>query len=251
MFSKLQHEINVTQHVGLYGLLLALLSDQRLVDMRDHTCGGRKTPRITHQGGGKNEFSHPQTRCLPPPAMVALIKESSSSSPLMASCKWRGVIRFTFRSLDAFPANSSTLKEGQSLVGQKPGGGGAATAGTERYLRGEILEDGRAVHGRRGTHPAVAGGSGLEVSVNTPHRELGEEGFSSNMLTFGGGCHKCRCRGDDKHFARVVGARARGGNERAATQTCSPALWEREIAFVLVLPESFPAFPAAWKTRLR
>lgn len=37
------------------------------------------------------------------------------------------------------------------------------------------------------------------------------------------------------------------GHQRAATPTCSPALWEREIAFVLVLPESFPAFPAAWK----
>lgn len=45
---------------------------------------------------------------LPPPAIVALMSESSSSSPLMASCKWRGVIRFTLRSLDAFPANSRT-----------------------------------------------------------------------------------------------------------------------------------------------
>ena len=62
----------------------------------------------------------------PPPAMVALISVSSSSSPRMASCRWRGVIRFTcirpsererkqrrphrraFRSLDALPASSST-----------------------------------------------------------------------------------------------------------------------------------------------
>lgn len=44
----------------------------------------------------------------PPPAIVALMSESSSSSPRMASCKWRGVMRFTFRSLDAFPASSST-----------------------------------------------------------------------------------------------------------------------------------------------
>lgn len=44
----------------------------------------------------------------PPPAMVALMRESSSSSPRIASCKWRGVIRFTFRSLEAFPANSRT-----------------------------------------------------------------------------------------------------------------------------------------------
>ncbi len=40
--------------------------------------------------------------------MVALISESSSSSPLMASWRWRGVILFTFKSLEALPANSST-----------------------------------------------------------------------------------------------------------------------------------------------
>lgn len=65
--------------------------------------------RLRHKGKGVAKqaivFS---SLYLPPPAMVALISESNSSSPLMASCKWRGVIRFTFRSLDAFPANSST-----------------------------------------------------------------------------------------------------------------------------------------------
>jgi len=45
---------------------------------------------------------------VPPPAMVALMSESSSSSPRMASCRWRGVMRFTFRSLEALPANSNT-----------------------------------------------------------------------------------------------------------------------------------------------
>lgn len=44
----------------------------------------------------------------PPPAMVALIRVSSSSSPLIASCKCLGVMRFTLRSLLAFPANSRT-----------------------------------------------------------------------------------------------------------------------------------------------
>jgi hypothetical protein len=38
----------------------------------------------------------------PPKAIVARIRVSSSSSPRMASCRWRGVIRFTFRSLAAF-----------------------------------------------------------------------------------------------------------------------------------------------------
>ena len=46
----------------------------------------------------------------PPPAMVALISESNSSSPLIANCKCLGVIRFTFKSLDALPANSRTWK---------------------------------------------------------------------------------------------------------------------------------------------
>lgn len=41
------------EHVGLYGLLLAFLPNQRLVDVRDHTWEGRKTPKITQQGRGK------------------------------------------------------------------------------------------------------------------------------------------------------------------------------------------------------
>ena len=44
----------------------------------------------------------------PPPAMVALTRVSSSSSPRMASIKWRGVTRLTLRSLAAFPASSRT-----------------------------------------------------------------------------------------------------------------------------------------------
>ena len=42
----------------------------------------------------------------PPPAIVALIKLSNSSSPLTANCKCLGVILLTFNSLLAFPANS-------------------------------------------------------------------------------------------------------------------------------------------------
>lgn len=44
----------------------------------------------------------------PPKAMVARIRVSSSSSPRMASCRWRGVIRLTLRSLAALPASSRT-----------------------------------------------------------------------------------------------------------------------------------------------
>lgn len=40
--------------------------------------------------------------------MVPLISVSTSSSPRMASCKCLGVMRLTFKSLLAFPANSNT-----------------------------------------------------------------------------------------------------------------------------------------------
>lgn len=44
----------------------------------------------------------------PPPAIVALIRVSSSSSPLIASLRWRGAMRLTLRSLLALPASSRT-----------------------------------------------------------------------------------------------------------------------------------------------
>ena len=44
----------------------------------------------------------------PPKAIVALMSVSSSSSPRMASCRWRGVMRLTLRSFAAFPASSRT-----------------------------------------------------------------------------------------------------------------------------------------------
>ena len=44
----------------------------------------------------------------PPPAIVALIKESNSSSPLTANCKCLGVILLTFKSFEALPASSKT-----------------------------------------------------------------------------------------------------------------------------------------------
>ena len=53
---------------------------------------------------------------IPPPAMVALISESNSSSPRIASCKWRGVIRFTLRSLEALPASSSTYERHREIA---------------------------------------------------------------------------------------------------------------------------------------
>lgn len=55
----------------------------------------------------------------PPKAMVARIRVSSSSSPRMASCKWRGVIRLTLRSLAAFCRGPKILRQhpGQEAIG--------------------------------------------------------------------------------------------------------------------------------------
>lgn len=55
----------------------------------------------------------------PPPAMFALIKLSSSSSPLTANCKCLGVILFTFKSLLAFPANSKTSAVKYSKIAEE------------------------------------------------------------------------------------------------------------------------------------
>lgn len=41
-----------------------------------------------------------------------------------------------------------------------------------RYLGREVFENSRAVHRCGGSHSTVAGGSGLEVSVDTTHWEL-------------------------------------------------------------------------------
>ena len=44
----------------------------------------------------------------PPPAIVALIRKSSSSSPLIANCRCLGDILFCLKSFEAFPASSKT-----------------------------------------------------------------------------------------------------------------------------------------------
>ena len=79
-------------------------------------CRCQVTPPATHRHHSREASSgRPQSsQCLhsflpallmsdlwmwgmtPPPAMVALIRVSSSSSPRMASCRWRGVMRLTY-----------------------------------------------------------------------------------------------------------------------------------------------------------
>jgi hypothetical protein len=66
----------------------------------------------------------------PPPAIVARTSMSSSSSPRMASCKCRGVMRLTRRSLDALPAIWNVSSEGQR--------GGRREANAYRRVRGPL-----------------------------------------------------------------------------------------------------------------
>ena len=99
----------------------------------------------------------------PPPAIVARISASSSSSPRIASCRWRGVIRFTRRSLDALPGAGQWLRSG---------GVHAERTRKLEHLGGEVLKDGARVYGRLGTHTHVVLRAALEVPVNTAHREL-------------------------------------------------------------------------------
>jgi len=100
----------------------------------------------------------------PPPAMVALMSVSSSSSPRMASCKCRGVMRFTLRSLEAFPASSSTSAVRYS-VRSDPGAVRllrqfCTTHEASRRARSRT-QDGGAVDGCGGSHASTDDGTGL------------------------------------------------------------------------------------------
>jgi hypothetical protein len=106
----------------------------------------------------------------PPPAIVALTNISSSSSPRIASCKWRGVIRFTCRSLDAFPREVPELSHGRTegRIIRRP---------TRKFenLCGKIFKDRAGVDGSLGTYPNVVLGTLFQKTVNTTDRKL-EEG---------------------------------------------------------------------------
>ena len=75
---------------------LVALADEGLVDVG--LCSTRAGKHVSHSW--RNERAkmcrgEKGRTITPPPAMVALISVSSSSSPRMASCRWRGVMRFT------------------------------------------------------------------------------------------------------------------------------------------------------------
>ena len=89
----------------------------------------------------------------PPPAAVALMRESNSS-PRIASASDDGVTRFTCKFFDAFPAHRGPLRQG--------------------------LQDGCPVHGGRGAHTSTAGRPRFQVSMNTVPRERPEFCCGSN-----------------------------------------------------------------------
>ena len=113
--------------------------------------------------------------------MVALIRVSSSSSPRIASCRWRGVMRFTRRSLDAFPVARRQLRHTRAqrsyaaYTARYRGVYEAETrTGKLEHLGSEILEDGRCVHSGLRAYPDVVLRSLLEVTVDTANGELWE-----------------------------------------------------------------------------
>lgn len=151
------------------------------------------------------------------------------------------------------------------------------------HLSREVLEDGGAVHGGGGADPPVAGGASLQVPMDAAHGELqrGERRLSGA----GGGwgprvgsirprpALRARPEGERRAAEEagqgtspwsggkgVAGRRGSGGAALTALSparmaaprpplvTCNPALCERDTAFALAFPLSFPAFPPACGT---
>merc|ERR1711915_262794 len=108
-----------SEHFRLYSLLLALLSDQRLVDVGNDTSSSN---------GCFDE------------GIQLLV--SSNGQLQMA---WSNTLHF-------------------KILG--------CVSCQFQHLGGQVLENSRAVHGCSGSHSAVAGGPGLQMSVDTTHWEL-------------------------------------------------------------------------------
>lgn len=133
----------------------------------------------------------------PPKAMVARIRVSSSSSPRMASCKWRGVIRLTLRSLAAFwgtkiaSASTAWFQRSQAAAEQvlqcnteRDGGDKEVTHACElENLGSEILEDGGNVDGGLGANTHLVLGVCLEETLDTTAGELNVVEVSDQAIT--------------------------------------------------------------------
>ena len=106
---------------------------------------------------------------------------SSSSSPRMASCRWRGVIRLTLRSLAALPASSRTSAVRYSRTAV------TYTAAME-VLAGVIWGEGRG--GTFGTNTHLVLGVVLEETLYTTAWELDGIGMSVNSNNVAANCWK-------------------------------------------------------------
>lgn len=108
----------------------------------------------------------------PPPAMVARMRRSSSSSPRIASWRWRGVMRLTRRSLAALPGVSGVM--GRRHTGELEDLGGQVL-----HNRGDVDcglgADAHVVCVLVTQEPSQSqyeGGSHASVPVDTTNREL-------------------------------------------------------------------------------
>lgn len=101
----------------------------------------------------------------PPPAIVALIRISNSSSPLIANWRCLGVILLTY-----VVNYQNTLEVLAGIACQL------------KHLSSEVLEDGRCVYGRCGADSVFGWHSLLEVSVDTADGKL-QLGDSSYLET--------------------------------------------------------------------
>ena len=81
----------------------------------------------------------------------------------MASCKWRGVIRLTRRSLDAFPI--------YALVSMTVESAKILTSKFQHFGR-QVFKNSRRVHSGFGPDTHVVLGSLFKISMNTSNREL-------------------------------------------------------------------------------
>lgn len=106
------------------------------------------------------------------------------------------------------------------------------------HLGGQVLQDGRAVHRRGGSHSAVAGGSGLQVSVDSTHWELQRHDEVSCTRMF------------DLFVEFVKHHRGNEWMTFLATNLQSCSLWPRD-SFRLCLPGIFTRFSAGLEKHRR
>ena len=103
----------------------------------------------------------------PPKAIVARMSVSSSSSPRMASCRWRGVIRFTLRSLAAFYFTRVSDENPAEGRGYRV----THSCKLENFS-GKVFEDSCDIDGGLGSNAHLVLGVVLQETLNTTAGEL-------------------------------------------------------------------------------